>query len=376
LLSGETAPREGTRVLALDAAERRYVFENVPSRPVPSLLRGFSAPVKLAGLPLDQLRLLAAHDTDPFVRWESGQQFATRLLLDSAAAWRRNGTAPADAGIVETVAATLARADEDHAFAAEAMTLPGESFLADQMEVADVDAIHAARQAAREAVGRALAGDLRATYDRLAETGEYRIDGAAMGRRSLRNACLAYLAADGNKEGIRLAQAQFAARHNMTDVLAALGVLAAIDCPERDAALAAFHATWREDALVLDKWFAIQAVSPLPGTVQSVRALSAHPDFDLRNPNRVRALVASFASGNQVRFHDPSGAGYAFLADMIVELDPANPQVAARISSPLGQWRRVDPARQELMRAELRRILDKPGLSKNTHEMVWRSLQA
>jgi aminopeptidase N len=160
----------------------------------------------------------------------------------------------------------------------------------------------------------------------------------------------------------------------MTDVLASLAVLSAIDCPERRAALDAFYARWRRDDLVLDKWFAIQAMSPLLDTTSAVRALAKHADFDLRNPNRVRALVASFASGNQVRFHEPSGGGYRFLADTIIALDPMNSQVAARLVPPLGQWRRVEPARQALMQQELQRVLDAPGLSKGTFEMATRSV--
>jgi aminopeptidase N len=375
-LAGESAPQPGTRVLLADAAENRFVFEDVGSPPVPSLLRGFSAPVKLTGLTPDRLRFLAAHDTDPFVRWESGQQYATAELLGMIPAWRRDGSLAVAPALLEAMAATLALADApdaDAEFIAEALALPGEAFLADQMPVADIDAIHAVRQAARTAIGQALAGALRATYDRLTDTGPYRIDGPAMGRRALRNTCLAYLVAGGDADGVRLAKAQFDAGQNMTDVLAALGVLSAVDCPERTAALAAFHAAWRGDALVLDKWFAIQAMSPLPDTLAAVRALAAHPDFDLRNPNRVRALVASFAA-NQVRFHDAAGGGYRFLADTIIRLDPSNGQIAARMVSPLGQWRRVDAARQALMQAELRRILALPGLSTNTFEMASKSL--
>jgi len=351
-----------TRLLTLTEAEQHFDFTDVP-RPVPSLLRGFSAPVRLRGISEAQLRFLAAHDTDPFVRWESGQQYATGVLL---------ARGPTD-GVIEAMAATLARADDDPAFAAEALALPSEAFLFDQMEVADVDAIHAARQAARIAIAAALRPTLRATYQRLTDTGSYRIDGLSIGRRALRNVCLAYLAVDGDAEGVRLAKAQFDAVESMTDVLAALSVLCAIDCPERVAALAAFHAAWRHDPLVLDKWFAIQALSSLPGTVEAVRALAAHADFDLRNPNRVRALAGSFAA-NQLRFHDASGEGYRFLTDIILALDPTNPQVAARLSSPLGQWRRVDAARGERMQAQLRRMADAPGLSRNAREIVERSL--
>ena len=373
-LDGDAEPRTGTRVLLLTAAEQRFTFVDVPRPPVPSLLREFSAPVKLRGLSDDRLRLLAAHDTDPFVRWDSGQQYATHCLLDMVAAFDRGSTPHTDPGVIDAMRSTLARADEDHAGAAEAMLLPGEAFLADQMRIADIDGIHAVRDAARVAIGSALRTELQTTYERLTDDGEYRIDAASIGRRALRNACLAYLAAGGDADGIRLAKAQCDARGNMTDVLAALAVLSAIDCPEREDALAAFHVAWHQDRLVLDKWFAIQAVSPLPGTPEAVRTLSRHPDFDPRNPNRVRALVGSFSAGNQVRFHDPSGIGYAFLADTIIWLDPSNPQVAARLVSPLGQWRRVDVARQAVMQAELRRILEAPALSKNTQEMVSKSL--
>jgi aminopeptidase N len=363
-----------SRMLLLTEAEQSFTFDNMTGPPVPSLLRGFSAPVKLTGVPLARLQFLAAHDTDPFVRWESGQQYATRLLLDMAAAWRRGETPVLEQGLVDAMSATLRDADADHAFAAEAMVLPGEAFLADQLSVVDVDAIHAVRDLARATIGRALRTELRATYDRLTDTGEYRIDGAAMGRRALRNVCLGYLAVNGDADGLARAKAQFDAAQSMTDVLAALAVLSAVDCPEREAALHAFHARWRVDDLVLDKWFAIQAMSPLPDTPDAVRRLAAHPDFDLKVPNRVRALIASFASGNQVRFHDPSGSGYRFLADTIIRLDPMNSQVAARLVSPLGQWRRVEPARQVLMKQELQRILDAAGLSKGTYEMASRSI--
>jgi aminopeptidase N len=296
------------------------------------------------------------------------------LLLAMAAAWRRGETPVIDQGLIDALAATLRNVDADPAFAAEALTLPGEAFLADHMAVADVDAIHAARDYARAAIGRALNAGLQNTYERLTDSGPYQIDGTSIGRRALRNACLAYLAGDSSADGIARAKAQFDAGQNMTDVLAALAVLSAIDCPERRAALDTFHARWHGDDLVLDKWFAIQAMSPLPSTPAAVRTLAKHADFDLRNPNRVRALVASFASGNQVRFHDPSGSGYGFLADTIIALDPMNSQVAARLVPPLGQWRRVEPARQTLMKQELQRILDAPNLSKGTFEMATRSI--
>ena len=369
-LEGEPAAAGTTRVLLVTEAEQSFVFTDVPALPVPSLLRNFSAPVKLSGVSRERLRFLAAHDSDPFVRWESGQQYAAGLLLEMTA-----GDQAIEPGLIEAMTACLARADADPAFAAEALSLPGEAFLADQMKVADFDAIHAARNKTRAAIGRALAEPLRAAYDRLADHGDYRIDGAAIGKRALRNTCLAYLVAAALPGAVQLAKAQFDAGQNMTDVLAALSVLNGVDCMERTDALAAFHAAWRSDELVLDKWFSIQAVSPLPGTLAAVQALTEHADFDWKNPNRVRAVVASFASGNQVRFHDAAGAGYRFLADAVKRLDPINGQIAARLVQPLGQWRRTDTGRQVTMRAALADVLALPGLSKGTFEMVSKSLE-
>ncbi|MEA2741146.1 MAG: aminopeptidase, partial [Acetobacteraceae bacterium] len=369
-LEGEPDAVAGTRVLLARNAENHFEFVDVASPPVPSLLRDFSAPVKLSGLTPDRLRFLAAHDTDPFVRWESGQQFAASMLLDMVAAIQAGDEPAVDPALIEAMGSTLT---QEPAFAAEALALPGEATLADKMRVVDVAAIHAARDMARSAIGRALSDRLRALYDSLTDTRGYTVDGPAIGRRSLRNACLSYLVASGDASAVRLAKAQFDARQNMTDVLAALGILSGVDCPERVDALAAFYRDWHGDPLVLDKWFAIQALSPLPGTVAAVESLKSHPDFDLRNPNRIRALVSSFA-GNQVRFHDASGAGYKLYADTIIQLDPTNGQVAARMVSPLGQWRRFDAERQRMMKRELQRILDLPGLSRNTFEMASKSI--
>ena len=367
-LEGETEAKPGTRVVLASEAESRFTFVDVASPPVPSLLRGFSAPVKMSGMSRDRLKFLAAHDTDPFARWEAGQQYSTGLLLDMISSIQRGETPTVEPALIQAMEATLDGADP--AFVAEALTLPGEAFLADQMTVVDPDAIHAARDLARRAVAAGLRDKLAALYDRLIDTGPYTTDGTAVGRRSLRNTCLAYLSAERDPSR---AKAQFDAGRNMTDVLAALSVLANIECPEREQALAAFHKAWREDPLVLDKWFGIQAMSSLPGTMAAVRELFGHPDFDLRNPNRVRALVSSFAV-NQVCFHTADGAGYRFLADTIIRLDPDNPQIAARMVSPLGQWRRFDAARQVLMKAELRRIVGLAGVSTNTFEMASKSL--
>jgi aminopeptidase N len=377
-LSGESeGPTE--RVLLLEEAEQDFVFEGLPARPVPSLLRGFSAPVKLSGLGLGQLGFLAAHDPDAFVRWESAQQYATAEMLRLVGDFRAQRPLTLPGGLAEIVAALLDRAAEDPAFTAEALSLPSEDFVADQMPVADPEAIHAVRQFLREAIGTRFAPRFAALYREMDDAGPVRIDGPAIGRRALRNTALAYLSlAEGTPgaEGLALAEAQFGAGRSMTEMLAALRILAESDSPARAKVLAAFHARWQRDDLVLDKWFALQAVSARADALQQVQALYRHPDFDLRNPNRVRALVGSFAAGNPVRFHDASGAGYRFLADAVIALDRVNTQVAARMVSPLGAWKRQDATRGALMRAELQRILAQPGLSKGTYEKVSKGLAA
>jgi aminopeptidase N len=374
-LDGEAESQVGTRVLALSKERQSFRFVDVPAAPVPSLLRGFSAPVKLKGTPLDRLKFLAVHDPEPFARWEAGQEVATRALLDRVEALRRGATpAPLDPDLIAAIRQTLANAAPDPAFAAEALVLPTEASLADQMAIVDVDAIHMARDTARAEIGRALGAEFAAAYETLADSGPYRIDGASIGRRALRNASLAYIAAANPDKGAAIAKAQFDAGANMTDVLAALAVLADLDRPERPAALARFFAAWAHDPLVIDKWFTLQARSSLPDTPDRVRALTRHPAFERKNPNRMRALVGAFSQGNQVRFHDQDGSGYAFLADEVIAIDPSNPTTAARLVQPLGAWRRQDPKRQALMQRELERVLTTPNLSKNTYEMVSKSM--
>ena len=374
-LAGEGEGRAGTRVLVSNAARQSFRFVDVAAPPVPSLLRGFSAPVKLQGVPLDRLKFLAVHDGDPVARWDAGQQVAIRVLLDRVEAHRKGRPMPGlDPDLVAAMRQTLADADRDPAFAAEALYLPGEATLADEMQIVDVDAIHAARETARHELGLALAEAFDETYRRLADPGSYNIDGSSIGRRALRNVALAYIAARDAREGARLAMAQFEAQQNMTDVLAALSVLVDNDGPERAVALARFYERWKGDPLVIDKWFAMQARSVLPGTVTAVQELTRHPDFSRSNPNRMRAVVGTFAQANQLHFHSADGAGYAFLADEVLALDRANPTTSARLVQPLGQWRRFDARRQALIKAQLERILKAPSLSPNTYEMVSKSL--
>ena len=376
-LDGEAAPQVGTRVLVPDQPRQTFRFVDVPAPPVPSLLRGFSAPVKLSGVALDRLKFLAIHDTDPVARWDAGQRASMAVLLERVALWRKGGKLPPlDTDLVAAMRNTLADAARDPAYAAEALSLPSEATLAEEMAVVDVDAIHAVREDARAALAAAMATALGETYRNLTDPGPYQTDGESIGKRALRNQCLAYIAAGNPEGGARLAKAQFDAQQNMTDVLAALSVLADIDSTERNAALVAFYQRWQDDPLVVDKWFSIQARSSLPGTIDAVKALTRHSAFTRSNPNRLRALVGVFSQANPLHFHDASGAGYAFLADEVLTLDPDNPQVAARMVQALGNWRRFDSARQALMKAQLQRIHDRPGLSTNTFEMVSKSLAA
>lgn len=365
----------GTRILTMTGMEQTFRFIDVAEMPTPSLFRGFSAPVKVKGVPLGRLKFLAAHDSDPFARWEAGQQVATRHLLDLVTAWRRGEVLSADPDLLDALRLTLGGAAADPAFAALALGLPSESALADEMAIVDVEAIHAARQFLRREVGRALAAELAATFERLTDNGPYRPTPEAIGARALRNASLAYLSADGTAEAKARLIAQAGTSPNMTDTLAALALLGDLPGPERATAFETFYGRWRHDELVIDKWFALQAVSSLPETLEHCRHLLSHPAFDLRNPNRVRSLIGAFSQGNQLRFHEAGGAGYAFLAEQVIALDPLNATMAARLTQPLGAWKRQDAARQGLMRQALERILAVPGLSKGTFEMASKSLQ-
>jgi len=324
----------------VDAAETSITFDDITAAPVPSLLRGFSAPVKLSGQPRSQLLFLAQYDTDSFVRWDATQQVAMSVILAHVTG---EDAAEALGGLAAGLATAL-RSAADPALVAELLALPAASVVADQMTAVDPVLVYQARQQVRCALAIQLQDVLQATCDRL-------IAADTSGQRALRNGCLAYLVTLGHA-GLERAAAQFAAQTNMTDVLAALELLVEQDNPHRDAALTAFYARWRADPLVLDKWFSVQAASPHAQTSSLVKALYTHADFSLRNPNRVRALLGAF-SGNAVHFHAIDGSGYQFLADAVIAVDRDNGQTAARLVTPLTNWRRYEPERSALMRATL-----------------------
>jgi aminopeptidase N len=374
-LEGEAAAGATTRVLSLAQPQASFTFVDVPARPVPSLARGFSAPVKLRfPYTADELTHLSAHDSDPFNRWEAGQRLATDLMLANVAAVRAGRDPRIPEAFVAAFGRVLADAGQDPAFAAEALALPSEGFLAEQMDEVDPDAIHRVRVDLRRQIAAALRAELRSAYEAHAGSGPYSPDAAAAGGRALRNTCLGYLTELDDAEARGLAMRQFELADNMTDSVAALTALAQLDCPERRSALAQFYERWKQEALVMDKWLSVQATSRLPGALAEVRALMNHPAFDLRNPNKVRALISSFCHGNPVRFHAADGSGYEFCADNVVALDALNPQVAARLARAFDRWKKFDAGRQAHARAALERIRALPTLSKDTLEVVTRAL--
>ena len=351
---------EHETVLSLKKPEESFDFK-VSTKPVPSLLRGFSAPVILNyAYTEDDLLHLMAHDDDPFNRWEAAQRLATSTILD-------RGGLPSPAFVA---AARNLLNDPDPAFAAEALNLPSETFLAEQMDVVDPDRLHESRNRLRRELARALKEDLVSVYEKLRVKGRYSPDPVSAGRRALRNLCLGYLVELGESSA---AYAQFRSADNMTETMAALGALANVECPERQPALDAFYAKWQNEPLVVDKWLAVQAASRLPGTLARVNELLSHPAFDIKVPNKVYALIRGFAA-NHVRFHAADGAGYAFLADQVIALNAINPQVAARMARGFDRWRKFDERRKANARAALERIRDSKDLSKDVEEIVSKAL--
>src|SRR5688500_18755550 len=347
-------------VLSLKQPRETFEFKST-RKPVPSLLRGFSAPVILKyPYTEEELLHLMGHDDDPFNRWEAGQRLATATILEGKGA-------PSAAYLA---AASNVLHERDAAFAAEALSLPSESFLAEQLEVVDPDVLHDARNRLRRELARALKDEFSSTYEALQTKGPYSPDAVSTGRRALRNLCLGYLVELGESA---LAYEQFRAADNMTDAMAALAALANFDCPERQPALDAFYAKWRNEPLVVDKWLAVQAGSRLPGTLVRVHELLTHPAFDLKVPNKVYALIRSFAA-NHARFHAADGAGYAFLAEQVIRLDRLNPQVGARMARAFDRWRKFDAGRQDKARLQLERIRASQGLSNDVAEIVAKAL--
>jgi aminopeptidase N len=362
-------------VLELTEASQTFRFTQVPEAPVPSLLRDFSAPVVLEyGYTDAELLHLFRHDSDPVNRWEAGQRLAMARLLKLAAAVAAGETLALDDTFIAAQRALLADDTLDPAFRELALILPSETIIAERMAQVDPQAIHAARQFMRAPIAAALKPDLLAQYHANQTPGDYSPDALSAGKRALKNLALAYLLIAPEAAELDLARLQFDNAGNMTDRAAALAALIHSGSqPHAQAALASFYADFENEALVVDKWFAMQAAAPTTD-VQAVRQLMTHPAFTLKNPNRARSLIFNFTNGNPSQFHAADGSGYAFWAEQVIALDALNPQVAARLARSMDRWRRYVPALQGHMRDALEQVAGQPSLSNDVMEVVSKAL--
>ena len=364
-------------VLRVDQPSQRFVFEDVAERPVPSLLRGFSAPVRLHyDYSKENLFTLMSRDDDGFVRWDSAQALATRVIGEVEEHLQQGTPVAVDPLLARACSSLLEDASLDAALVADMLALPGENYLAELASHhggANVDTIHHARETVLREIGSSCETLLQEAYHRLAVEEPYAPSAAQIAARKLRNTCLEFLCCI-DPVHMHLAEQQFTRATNMTDRLGALRVLA-LHAPDdvSGPALDTFYGEWHHEALVVNLWFQVQAAVPYGDGLERVRALMSHPDFDLRNPNKVRALVGVFCNQNPVNFHRADGAGYAFLADVVAQLNRSNPQIAARQLTPLTKWRNYQ-GRQDLMRAQLERLAAMPDLSPAVYEIVTKSL--
>jgi len=378
-LQGETAAAGSNRVLSVTEAQQSFTFVDIAEKPLPSLLRGFSAPVKLHfAYDRDQLMFLMQHDSDGFNRWEAGQQLSVQVLQELIGQYQRGETLVLDGRLVSALRTLLQDDSLDQAMVAEMLSLPGEAYLTEISEVADVDAIHGAREFARQQLANALFEPLWQRYQtnrEISRNTPYVAEAEHFARRALQNIALSYLMLGDQPQVLAAALDQFETSDNMTERLTALAVL--VNSPfeaERSKALEAFAEQFKDNALVMDQWFSVQAASTLPGGLARVQALMEHPAFTLKNPNKVRALISAFAGQNLVNFHAIDGSGYRFLADQVIVLNALNPQIASRLLAPLTRWRKYGAERQALMKAELERILASGELSPDVYEVVSKSL--
>jgi len=378
-LAGADGKSTTELTLSVREARQSFVFEDIREEPVPSLLRGFSAPVILDHAYTDEdLALLMRHDSDAFNAWEAGQRLACNILQRGIQSIQTLHTQTWIPQIyVDAIRELLqngTRAGGNSALIAEALSLPSETYLAEQMDVVDPDAIHEARSQLRRHLAHTLRQQFENAYRMLEPVGPYSPETGQSGLRSLRNTCLAYLAELQDSQSNTLVIQHFENAGNMTDTFAALAAIANLGIPERHTILDSFYSHWKHEALVIDKWLQVQATSSLPGTTTDVRALMAHEAFDIRNPNKVYSLVRAFCGANPLHFHAASGEGYRLAADVILQLDPMNPQVAARIARSFDRWRKFDEARQNLARGQLERIRTASRLSSDVGEIIDRAL--
>ena len=363
-------------VIQLTEQSQTIVFHGVSTKPVPSLLRGFSAPVRLSmDLPPSDLLFLLRTDADPFNRWQAAQTLATRTLIAGTASASRGERVDIDPKLIEALADVAENDDLEAAFRAQVIQLPSEADIAREIgRDVDPEAIAIARNQVRAQIADRVGGRLAAVVDRLGSAAPFSPDAASAGRRALANAALDLMIADASEEAIARVVTRYRTADNMTDRSAALAILVNAALPERTAALADFYERYRNDALVLDKWLTFEASVPAEETLDRVRELLGHPAFSMTNPNRIRALVGTFAGANQTQFNRADGLGYEFLADFVIDLDRRNPQTAARLLVSFRSWKALEPHRRALAEAALRRVAEVPDLSTDTRDIVTRTL--
>ncbi len=389
LLKGEPKHLAATeRVLNVKAETEVFEFVDVADKPVPSLLRGFSAPVKLSFHYSQQdLLFLMTRDSDGFNRWNAGQELAVRVIQSLLPDYATDKPLALDTGLQSAFGTVLdsaiadATSDNnlDKAMLAQLLSLPSEAYLSELAGEIDVEGIHVVREFLLDSLATTYEQKFATLFAAIKPAGAYKADATGIAQRALRNTCLAFLVRSGKQQWLQACQQQFSAAENMTDVNTALRLLvnsaAEAAVPLKEQALAEFLSTWRHEALVVDQWFVAQATCSLPGTLQKVKALLQHEAFDIRNPNKVRSLIGAFCAQNAINFHDVSGAAYEFLADQILELNRLNPQIASRLLTPLTRWKKYDSTRQALMKAQLERIAAEEKLSKDVYEVVIKSLK-
>ena len=375
-LDGEAASNVSeTRILSVKESKQQFVFINVPSEPVLSFLRGFSAPVKV-NLPRTnkELTFLMANDSDSFCQWDAGQQLLINVLLQLAEKTSKGSALSLPTELVEQFGKLLKRGLSSPALAAKMLELPSENYLAGQKKPADVDAIHIARSYMKRELALSLKEDFSILYTALNTTDKYQFDAAEMAKRSLKNICLDYLVSTGDPMQAQRCLKQMKQSDNMTDTMSGLAVLVEHQGPEREHALRAFYDQWKGDRQVVDKWLAVQAQSSLKDTLLRVKSLMSHPAFNITNPNNVRSLIGQFCRNNAVNFHAIDGSGYQFLVEQILILDKLNPQIASRQMGAFNSWQQYDKKRQVMMKAALEKIAKQTDLSADVYEIVTKYL--
>lgn len=369
-------------VLELTATEQTFVFQRVQEKPVPSLLRGFSAPVKLHyDYSRDDLIVLMSRDSDGFNRWEASQQLGLQAIYRAIELYQTGtdlSSLQLDADLISAYRNVLQDESLDKAMVAYMLSLPSEAYLSELAEVVDVEAIHYSRNAVRKLMARELRADFVRIYEAYDHQQAYAATADAIAARSLKNVVLGYLMLLGEDELIRACDHQYRTANNMTDAMAALTQLVNAEAPLAQTlakvALADFYQRWQHESLVVNQWLTVQASCVLPNTLEKVKSLQMHPAYDGKNPNKIRALISTFCNANAINFHADAGAGYQFLAEQIIQLNTQNPQIASRLLTPLTKWKKYTPERQQLMKAQLKRILAEPQLSKDVFEVVSKSL--